>query len=131
MKAVAVLMIVGLMSVGTVPSSAAVASGCPAHGRVACVDRSDGGHVLHLGVGRALRVVLAGPSLRWSGLRQSAPEVLRPSGPMVHHNGGITASYVAVKAGHGMLRAGGAPRCERGRACPQFVLLWQVRVVVS
>jgi hypothetical protein len=131
MVLMAALVIVGLMSAGTVPTAASAFGGCPAHGQVVCVDRSDGGHVVHLRVGHTLRVVLGGSSLRWTGLRQSAPEVLRPSGPMVQRHGGISASYIAVKGGQTTLRAGGAPRCERGRACPQFVLLWQVHVSVS
>jgi hypothetical protein len=131
MAALVVLALVAFMSVGTGTSSASAIVGCPAHGPVACVDRTDSGHSVHMRVGRTLRVVLGGVSLRWTGLHQIGPVVLRLSHAMVRRDGGIMATYIALKAGHTTLRAGGAPTCERGRACPQFVLLWQVRVAVG
>jgi hypothetical protein len=105
--------------------------GCPAHGYVACVDRADGGHRVHLRVGQTLAVALGGATLRWSGLHQTGSDLLRAKGPVVHHDGGIAVSYGAVKSGHMVLQASGAPICSPGKACPQFILLWQVRVVVS
>ena len=111
--------------------SAVAVGGCPTHAQVACVDRGDGGRTVHVRGGHILRVVLGGATLRWSGLHQVGPALLRRSGRIVSRDGGIMASYRAVKAGHTTLRAGGAPLCAPGRACPQFVLLWQVRVVVG
>ncbi len=131
MATLAWLVMVALMTLGSGPSSASAIGGCPTHGSVACVDRSESGRSVHVRVGRTLRVVLGGNSLRWTGLHQVGPDVLRLSGAMVQRDGGITASYIASKVGHTTLQAGGAPRCERGRACPQFVLLWQVRVTVG
>jgi len=104
---------------------------CPPHGRVVCVDRADGGHSVHVRSGQTLMVVLNGSTLRWSGLREVGPVLLRPKGAVSHRGGGLTASYVAAKAGQTALRAGGAPKCSPGKACPQFLLLWQVRVVVG
>jgi hypothetical protein len=122
----------GIATIGAQHANAAPsAGGCPTHGQVACVDRTDGGHTVHVRVGHTLQVTLGGPALRWSGLHQVGPVLLRRSGPIVQHNGAIAATYRAVKAGHTTLRAGGAPTCNPGRACPQFVLLWQVRVVVG
>jgi hypothetical protein len=116
---------------GALSTAAPATGGCPAHGQVACVDRSDGGHTVHLQAGHVLRVQLGGTTLRWSGLHQVGPDLLRRSGAIVDRNGGIMASYRAVKAGHTTLRAGGAPKCAPGHACPQFILLWQVRVVIG
>jgi hypothetical protein len=96
-----------------------------------CVDRADGGHSVHVRVGRTLTVVLNGSTLRWSGLEEVGPMLLRPRGAVHHGGGGLSASYSAVKAGRTTLRATGAPKCSPGRPCPQFMLLWQVRVVVG
>jgi hypothetical protein len=128
---VAMLMALMVMAAGASDAQAAPAvGGCPAHGQVACVDRTDGGRTVHLGVGHVLQVRLGGTALRWSGLHQVGPHILR-SGRIEHRNSGVTASYTAVNAGHTTLRAGGAPTCAPGHACPQFILLWQVRVVVG
>ena len=128
----ALLVSLTIMGVG-VPTAGAPApsGGCPTHGQVACVDRSDGGRTVHVRVGHILKVALGGTTLRWSGLHQVGPALLRRSGGVVDHDGAIMATYTAVKAGRTALRAGGAPRCVPGRPCPQFLLLWQVRVVVG
>ena len=111
--------------------AAPASGGCPPHGAVVCVDRADGGHTVHVRVGHVLKVVLGGTAMRWSGLHEVGPALLRRSGKIASSNGGIMASYTAVKAGRTTLTAGGAPKCAPGKACPQFVLLWQVRVVVG
>jgi hypothetical protein len=141
MAGLASLVVVALIGVGltgaataaasTMATAARTALGCPAHSRLVCVDRTDSGHSVHVRVGHTIEVVLGSTSLRWSGLHQVGPDLLRAQGRVEAHDGGITASYTAVKAGHTTLRAGGAPRCARGRACPQFILLWQVGVTVS
>ena len=113
------------------PVGASPVGDCPPHGRVVCVDRADGGHSVHVRVGQTLMVVLNGSTLRWSGLREVGPRLLRAKGAVSHRGGGLTASYTAAKAGRTALRAGGAPKCSPGKACPQFLLLWQVRVVVG
>jgi hypothetical protein len=111
------------------PAASATGS-CPTHGRVVCVDRSDGGHSVQVRVGQIVKVELEGTTLRWSGLRQVGPRLLRAEGPVDQRAEGISASYAAVKAGRTTLRASAAPKCSRGRACPQFILLWQVRMVI-
>jgi hypothetical protein len=75
-------------------------------------------------------VALSGSTLRWSGLRQVGPALLHRHGAVRHRAGGLAASYTAVKTGRTTLRASGAPRCAPGKACPQFILVWQVRLVV-
>jgi hypothetical protein len=109
----------------------ASAGGCPPHVRAVCVDRTDGGHTVRLRVGQSVMVALSGSTLRWSGLGQAGPMVLRRGGPVRHPAGGLTATYVAVHDGRTVLRASGAPICAPGKPCPQFILLWQVRVVVG
>jgi hypothetical protein len=98
---------------------------------VACVDRADSGQSVHLRVGQTLEVVLGGTALRWSGLHQRGPHILRQKGNVNAQGGEIAAVFTAVKAGRTTLQAGGAPKCSPGQACPMFVLLWQVRVLVG
>ena len=133
-RLLAITLVVGAACVAVGPRGAVGAApvgDCPSHGRVVCVDRGDGGRSVHVQIGRTLMVVLNGSTLRWSGLREVGPVLLRPKGAVSHRGGGLTASYVAAKAGRTTLRAGGAPQCAPGKACPQFLLLWQVRVVVG
>jgi hypothetical protein len=108
----------------------AAAGGCPPHGRAVCLDRADSGHTVHVRVGQTVMVALNGSTLKWSGLRQVGPTVLRFKNA-VSHAGGLTASYAAAKSGRTELRASGAPKCSPGKACPQFIVVWQVRVVVG
>jgi hypothetical protein len=81
--------------------------------------------------GQTVTVGLGGANLRWSGLRQVGPHLLHQRGATVLRGGALTASYVATTAGRTELRAGGAPKCAPGQACPQFILLWQVQVVIA
>jgi hypothetical protein len=133
-RLLAIMLVVGAACVAVGPRAvvgASPAGDCPPHGRVVCIDRADGGHSVHVRVGQTLMVVLNGSTLRWSGLRQVGPLLLRAKGAVSHRGGGLTASYTAAKAGRTALRADGAPKCSPGKACPQFLLLWQVRVVVG
>ncbi len=82
-------------------------------------------------VGQTVTVELGGSNLRWSGLRQVGPDLLRQRGTTVAHGGTLTASYVAKGVGRTGLRASGSPQCARGKACPQFIVLWQVQVVIA
>jgi hypothetical protein len=114
--------------VGTATAGAAI--GCPAHVRGVCVDRADGGRAVPVRIGQTVRVALSGSTLRWGGLRQVGPALLHRNGGVRQRAGGLTASYTAVKAGRTTLRASGAPKCSPGKACPQFILVWQVHLVV-
>lgn len=81
-------------------------------------------------VGQTVTVGLGGSDLGWEGLREIGPHLLRKHEATAVRHGVLTASYVATKAGRTSLRASGAPKCAPGEACPQFILLWQVRIVV-
>ena len=80
--------------------------------------------------GESVVVGLGGSGLRWSDLHQVGPHLLRQRGSSVVRQGALTASYVATTAGRTSLQASGAPKCTTGEACPQFIVLWQVRVMV-
>jgi hypothetical protein len=105
--------------------------GCRPGPHVVCLGRTDGGHSVHVVQGQTVTVGLAGSGLRWSGLHQVGPHLLRQRGLTVVRGGTLMASYVATKAGRTALRASGAPNCPPGQACPQFILLWQVRVIIA
>jgi hypothetical protein len=82
-------------------------------------------------VGRRIEVVLVGAGLRWSGLHEVGAPLLRRRGPVADGDGRLTATYAAVRTGRTSLRASGAPKCSPGQACPQFILLWQVTIVIE
>jgi len=105
--------------------------GCHPGPHVVCIGRADGGHSVHVVQGQTVTVGLAGSGLRWSDLHQVGPHLLHPHGATVVRSGTLTASFVATTAGRTGLRASGAPTCAPGEACPQFILLWQVRIVIA
>jgi hypothetical protein len=109
---------------------AVVAVACPPASRGVCVDRADGGRTVSVRVGQTVRVALGGSMLHWSALQQLGPKLLRRRGAVRHPAGGLAATYAAVRAGRTTLRASGAPTCAPGRACPQFILVWQVHLLV-
>jgi hypothetical protein len=114
----------------TTAGAAMAVPACRATAHLVCVARAEGGRSVAVKLGQTVRVDLSGSGLRWSGLREVGPHVLRQEARAVFHAGTLTASYEATKAGRTALRASGAPKCATGEACPQFILLWQVRVVV-
>jgi hypothetical protein len=105
--------------------------GCHPGPHVVCIGRADGGHSVHVVQGQTVTVGLTASGLRWSDLHQVGPHLLHQHGATVLRGGTHTASYVATTAGRTALRASGAPTCAPGQACPQFILLWQVRVIIA
>jgi len=104
---------------------------CSSTRHLVCVDRADGGHRVDVRVGQMVRVELGGSGLEWNDLHEVGPRLLRSDGAPRLRAGGITASYLAARAGRTALQASGAPKCSPGQACPQFLLLWRVQVVVQ
>jgi hypothetical protein len=127
--AAASLVVVALALLGQSGCAAVTSSGCRPSRHVVCLTRADGGHRVRVRVGQEVEVRLGG--LRWSGLRETGPRLLRVTGAVGRRGGTVTANYAAVAKGRTELRASGAPHCTPGQACPQFIVLWQVRVVVS
>lgn len=83
--------------------------------------------------GTQVQVHLGG-GLVWRNLHQTgagaAAQVLQPVIPAATRHGVLIARYRAEKSGRAALEATGAPRCAPARACPQFLLLWRVQVIV-
>ena len=56
---------------------------------------------------------------------------LRQLGPVHRSDGAASVAYRAVRVGSVQLRAFERPRCLARTACPQFVVLWTLRVRVT
>jgi hypothetical protein len=105
--------------------------GCRPTGHMVCLGRADGGHRIKVRRGQVVTVSLRGGGLEWSGLQEVGPRLLAARGPTQSRAGTVRASYAVVAKGRTELRAHGAPHCATGRACPQFILLWQVQITVT
>jgi hypothetical protein len=112
-------------------AAATTSSACRPSGHVVCLTQADGGHRVPVHLGQEVEVRLGGSGLRWSQLRQTGTRPLRASRTVRHRGGTVGANYAAVAKGRTELESRGAPRCSPGQACPQFIVLWRVRVVVS
>jgi hypothetical protein len=117
--------------VGPPRGAGAAVSVCHPGRQVVCIDRGDGGHTVHVALGQTVMVRLGGSGLRWSDLHEVGPHLVDQHGATAVRHGVLTAAYVATAVGRTGLRASEAPTCARGKACPQFIVLWQVRIVVA
>ena len=102
-------------------------------GRAVVLDNGSDGSSVTVARGSRLRVELkAGGGMRWSAIVAS-PTV----GPLVQRSGSrspdgsSSAVFVAVGTGRATLTSTGAPICAPGMACPQYLVLWRVSVVVG
>ena len=80
--------------------------------------------------GETVEVTLSATSLVWNDLHQVGPQLLRVTHQATSSVRQFRQIYEAVALGHTTLQATGAPRCKIGQACPQFLLLWRVQIVV-
>lgn len=103
---------------------------CVPSAHTVCVTPASSGKTVTLTIGAAMDVALRAASNSWSGLSQVGPRLLRPISSTRVGAGTIEASYRAVEPGHTALRAFERPVCPPMRACPQFILLWQVNIRV-
>lgn len=105
--------------------------GCQPAAHLVCVLASDNGRVVRASVGDTVRVYLTSADHTWSALVQGSPRLLRPSSSQVPAAGGVDVTYLAIAPGQTSLQASERPKCPRGQACPQYVLLWRVEVRIS
>lgn len=113
------------------PSAASSAVTCRNAARSVCITRGENGRTVTVGIGWTVGVQLRAQGFVWSAPTQLSPRVLRQAGSVVRANGGVQVDYTAVAAGRTTLQATERPRCAPGRACPQFIVLWQVHVRVN
>ena len=118
----------------TVPgghSSTPASATCRPGAHTVCLTRSAGGRTIELGVGWTVGVDLQTPNGVWSTPAQAGAQLLRQLGAVRRNGGGVAVSYRAVAPGRTALRAFGRPVCPPMRACPQYILVWQVELRVS
>ena len=112
-------------------SALAADSTCHASSNLVCIGQSDSAHTVHVRVGETVEVTLSDTSLVWSDIRQVGPHLLRVTHNVTRSVRQLRETFEAITAGHTALQATGAPHCTAGQACPQFLLLWQVQIVVA
>jgi hypothetical protein len=113
------------------PGSGASSAACRPGARAVCLTRSAGGHTIRVGVGWTIGLDLQSSGGSWSGPVQTGARLLRQLGAVRRDTGGFVVSYRATAPGQTALRAFERPVCAPMRACPQYILLWQVNVRVS
>jgi hypothetical protein len=118
----------------TVPrghNSTAASTTCRPASHTVCLTRSAGGRTIELGVGWTVGVDLQTPSGVWSVPAQTGARLLGQLGAVRRDGGGVEVSYRALAPGRTSLRAFERPVCPPTRACPQYILVWQVELRVS
>ncbi len=80
-------------------------------------------------VGETIHVVL-NPGLRWS-TPMSDSSVVVVENVQRQSPGGLDADLIAAGAGQAVVTSMGTALCPPGGACPQFIVLWRLRVTVA
>ncbi|HET7419819.1 MAG TPA: hypothetical protein VFL27_05520 [Candidatus Dormibacteraeota bacterium] len=92
-------------------------------------------HQVAMHVGQKLEVVLhaAQGMNNWSHPTSSDESVLKPIvDPAATAAVGVTlAAFQAMKAGEVDVTSNATPRCSPGQACPMYIALYQLKVVVT
>lgn len=91
---------------------------------------SDAGRTIPVRVGTSFTVELRSPGESFSEPTESGAKVLEA---LARSRSGAAAEgyYRALAPGRVQIRAVERPLCRRGRACPMFIRLWFVTVLVS
>jgi|GEM_PF-2677495 len=109
------------------PQSGGTGTGGTSQGSVT-VTSANSDEVVHLHVGDRLTLALGGDK-NWSNVRVMDQGILRPLDvPMIPEDQGV---FEAVAKGTTTITASGTAICNPGEACPQFVLLYKITVVVE
>jgi hypothetical protein len=104
---------------------------CHASGEVVCITQSSSARTVTVRLGETVEVTLSDTSLVWSAIRQVGPQLLRVRLKATRSVRQFRETFEPVTIGHTMLQATGAPRCKPSQACPQFLLLWRVQILVK
>jgi len=111
------------------PSQTAKPYTCAPGARTLCVMAGDDGRTFTVRVGAHFTVELRAAHRTFTAPTESGAKVLELIGAS-HSGGAAEAYYRALAPGHALLRALERPVCTPGRACPDFVVLWEVQVHV-
>ena len=111
----------------------AVAAGTPCTSRPGsvCVTEQARGHTVQLRPGWTLTLRLGASGRTFGAPRQSGGNVLEALGRPHQSGSELIASFRAVRAGTAQLRATERPLCRPGTACPDYIALWTLTVVVK
>jgi hypothetical protein len=109
---------------------AITARACASAVHAVCLTAASSGHTITLSEGTVVHVDLRSAESSWRGLSEVGPLLLRRLDSPRRTAGAVEASYAAIEPGHTELRAFERPICRPTRACPQFILLWQVAIRV-
>jgi hypothetical protein len=82
-------------------------------------------------VGWTVEVALSTPNGTWSGPVEAGPRLLLQLGEVRRAGGGASVAYRSASPGRTALRAFERPLCGPARACPQYILAWQLHIRVS
>ncbi len=105
----------------------------PVRGRVVVLDNGSEGSSIMSRLGSLVRVELTGrDAMHWSTILASPPVgVLLRRSASQSSNGSSRAVFTAIGDGRATLTSTGAPVCAPDSACPQYLVLWRVSVVVG
>jgi hypothetical protein len=118
------------LGAGTATVGSAGAASCHPSSSLVCVGQSDSAHSVDVRLGERLQVTFNTVSLTWSNLRQVGPPLLRVTKRPTTSAHQFTETFTPVSVGHTALQATASPRCSPNQACPEFILLWQVQIIV-
>jgi hypothetical protein len=112
-------------------SAAPASAACTTGRRSLCITRGDDDHTVTVALGWTVDVELRSTGLTWGAPSEPGRRLLHQVGAARLDDGAAAVTYTAVAPGHTELRALERPVCAAGRACPQFVVLWQVQIHVT
>ena len=116
---------------GSVAQSPPPPSTCTSTARSRCVTAAARGGTVSVGLGGRLTLMLAAPRRTFTIPSGQGGRALQQLGQVRRSDGAASVAYRAVRVGSVQLRALERPRCRAGAVCPQFVVLWTLRVRVS
>lgn len=102
---------------------------CAPGARTLCIMASEEGRTIPVRVGETFTVELRAPGKSFGDPVQSGTKSLQLIAAS-RSDAAAEAYYRALAPGRVLLRATERPICKRGRACPLFIELWRVTVLV-
>jgi hypothetical protein len=103
---------------------------CAPRTRTICITAADEGRTIAVRVGASFTVELRAPRRSFGPVSVSGAKALELIGAS-HSGAAAEAYYRALAPGRVVLRSAERPVCVRGRACPEFILLWQAYVLLT
>jgi hypothetical protein len=112
------------------PAKIPPAGACAPATRTRCITAADEGATIDVRVGETFTLELRAPRRSFSEPTQSGAKALELIGAS-RSGAAAEAYYRALAPGRVLLRSVERPLCRRRVACPQYLVLWQVQVLVG